>query len=161
VRIHAIALGMDAVGQTDVYERLAEVNGGRYVPIWNAGELPEILPYLSFSDLDVVRVRNLTSEAPAEAVRSFPDGVFDAYVRLVPGENRLEIEAALDDGRRARTTRTVVYTRPDSPSAEDRADAAALRERIRLRTVEMGLAAEARAARERQRRRLTLEAIPD
>ncbi len=156
VRIHAVALGNEAMRQTDVYERIAAATGGLYVAVESPGKLPRILPHLSLTGLEEVRIRNETTDSPAEAIRVLPDGGFDAYVRLSPGWNVLEITAELAGGGQARDTRSLFYVQPDAPSPSDLEAAAALREKVRLRTIEMGLAAEARAYRARPRRVLTV-----
>jgi hypothetical protein len=46
-----------------------------------------------------VSLRNATTGGQAEAVRAFPDGSFDGYVRLAPGQNRIEVVARMEDGR--------------------------------------------------------------
>lgn len=161
IRIHAIALGDEAIRRTNVFERVAVGTRGQYVPLENPGDLPTILPHLSLGGLDAVEVRNRTAGTSSEAVRVFPDGAFDAFVKLMPGANVLEIEAELVDGRRATATRTVVYHQPQTPNESDREAAEDLRENVRLRTMEMNLAAEARAHRAAQRRELTVRPEAD
>jgi hypothetical protein len=85
-------------------------------------------------------------------VRTFPDGSFDGYVRLAPGENRIEVVARMEDGREARAARTVVLVRPKEPSAEERAAAEMLLDALRVRTIEteLGVRARQRAPQERE-----------
>ncbi|MBW1688136.1 MAG: hypothetical protein JRS35_24120, partial [Deltaproteobacteria bacterium] len=99
-----------------------------------------------------VSLRNATTGAEAEAVRTFPDGSFDGYLRLVPGENRIEVVARMEDGREARAARSVVFVRPEEPSAEERAAAGLLLDALRVRTIEteLGVRARQRVPQERE-----------
>jgi hypothetical protein len=74
-------------------------------------------------------------------VRTFPDGSFDGFVPLVPGENTIEIEAVLDDGRRARVRQAVHFEPSEAAQAED----AELLSRLRDRTEETALAGESQS----------------
>jgi hypothetical protein len=94
--------------------------------------------------LDSVAIRNLTSGETGRAVRLFPDGSFDAYIRLSPGENRLRVTARMDDGREIHAERRVIYERPERPTAEDQARASALLESLRQRALETERAAAVR-----------------
>jgi hypothetical protein len=87
-----------------------------------------------------VEVRNATTGERGRAIRTFVDGSFDGLVTLVPGMNRIEIRARLDDGREIRERRRVLYEAPSEPSAEDAARTRALHHALRMRTTEMELA---------------------
>jgi hypothetical protein len=151
VLIHAFALGPEATRKTDVYEKIARRTGGRFIPIESPADVVDHLPRISLAGLQAVSLRNATTGAEAEAVRTFPDGSFDGYLWLVPGENRIEVVARMEDGREARAARSVVFVRPEEPSAEERADAELLLEALRARTIEteLGLRARRRAPQER------------
>jgi len=95
-----------------------------------------------------VRVANLTGMKRARALRVFPDGSFDAIVPLVPGYNRLRIEAVSSDGQRAEVERGVVFDRASASRAEIRRLANELLRELRRRTSET----EAWAEMERERR---------
>ena len=144
VLIHAFALGPEAIRKTAVYEQIARRTGGRLIPIESPADVVDHLPRISLAGLQGVSLRNATTGAEAEAVRTFPDGSFDAYVRLVPGENRIEVVARMENGRQARAARTVIFVRPEEPSAEERAAAELLLEALRVRTIETELGVRAR-----------------
>lgn len=147
VRIHAFALGEEAIRETDVYRQIAERTCGTFVPVESPGEVMHYLPYVALTGLEGVRISNLTTDTPGEAIRVFPDGSFDGYVRLVPGENRIEVRAGIAGDREARATRTVFFVAPESPSPADLEAAEALRGDLRLRTIETELAVRAGAQR--------------
>lgn len=65
-------------------------------------------------------IENLTAKASARAVRSYPDGSFDAIVPLAEGENTVEIRALFPDGERAVARSVVHYERPDPVTEADR-----------------------------------------
>ena len=70
----------------------------------------------------------------------------------VPGENRIEVVARMEDGREARAALSVVFVRPDEPSAKERAAAGLLLEALRARTIEteLGVRARQRIPQERE-----------
>jgi hypothetical protein len=80
---------------------------------------------------------NLTTGEPARAVRIFPDGAFDGFAMLVPGENQIEVNATLDDGRRVTASRTVHYEPVEDENEQDRSNAARLLLELRRRTSEV------------------------
>jgi hypothetical protein len=101
-------------------------------------------PIASIAELPV---RNAAlAGAPPRALRAFPDGSFDGFVPLAPGENRIEFEVVLDDGRRARAERTLIYEPIETPSADDEA----LLEALRGRTAETEIAGESQAGAKRK-----------
>jgi len=152
VLIHAFALGPEAIRKTDVYEQIARGTGGRLIPIENPADVVDHLPRISLAGLERVTMNNATTGTEAEAVRTFPDGSFDGYVRLVPGENRIELVARMEDGREARGARTIVFIRPEQPSAEERINAELTLEALRVRTIEteLGVRARQRVPQERE-----------
>ena len=70
---------------------------------------------------------------------AFPDGSFDGYLRLAPGENIVRVVATMAGGGELRETRSVYYERPERPTATDLREAEALRNDLRQRTVETEL----------------------
>jgi len=151
IPIHAFALGPEAARKTDVYEQIAQRSGGRLTLVESPADIVDRLPRVSLAGLEAVTLRNASTGAEGEAVRTFPDGSFDGYVRLVPGENRIQIVAQMEGGQEVRAARSVFFVRPEEPSAEERAAAELLLEALRARTVEteLGLRARQRARQER------------
>jgi hypothetical protein len=148
VLIHTFALGPEAIRKTDVYEQIARRTGGRLIPIESPAAVVDHLPRISLAGLQGVSLRNATAGAVAEAMRTFPDGSFDGYLRLVPGENRIEVAARMEDGREARAALTVVFKRPEEPSAEERAASELLLELLRVRTTKIELDVRGRQERD-------------
>ena len=66
-------------------------NGGELLVVEQPGEIVDFVPHMSLTRLERVELENLTASKPGRAVRLFPDGTFDGYVQLVPGENRLRV----------------------------------------------------------------------
>jgi hypothetical protein len=84
-----------------------------------------------------LRIENLTSGEPARAVRLLPDGSFDAFARLVPGDNRIQVGVTLEDGRHVIVLRTVHYAPSETGAERDRLEAARLLHKLRRRTSEI------------------------
>jgi hypothetical protein len=101
-----------------------------------------------FTGLDGVSVFNHTSEAPARAVRVFPDGTFDAYAPLEEGENELEITVYVGDLPPLKAKRSVFFARPSRVGEKQRQAAKALLLQIEYRTAELELLDEIRRARQ-------------
>lgn len=156
VRIHAFAVGQEALRGPFTVATMASETGGTFVPIRDPATLPEKLPMLPLSGLEDVRVRNLTSEQEALATQLRPDGSFDALVRLVPGHNRIEVSARATDGSRARSELRL-ERRADTGAGGDTNDpadaAAALDERLLQRRGDL---LEDDVARRREERRRAL-----
>ena len=101
IRIHTFAVGEEAIN-SPAPRLIAKRTGGRYTPVSDPADLPSLFQQLSFSDIEELRIRNLTTGGVAAAVDRYPDGRFAALVPTAPGENRIEIHArsALGSERR-------------------------------------------------------------
>jgi hypothetical protein len=114
-----------------------------------------VLPAIDLARVAALEIENVTTQEPARALRIRPDGTYDAWVRLRPGQNRLHVTATGEAGDTTRVERLIHYddTRPDPEEAER------VRREIELRTVEIQLEREARAGK--QRRVIELAPVPD
>jgi hypothetical protein len=92
-------------------------------------------------ELQQLTIANLTTGQPARAVRILPDGAFDGFAMLVPGENELRVSVTLADGRHATEARSVRYEPAETESEQDRRNAARLLIELRRRTREVEAAA--------------------
>lgn len=147
VRIHAFAIGAEIMEGTDVYRRISAGSGGHFVAVENPSEISLCLSHLQLTRPIRIAVANSTSGEAGRAVRHFSDGSFDGIVSLVPGENRISVEARAPGGALRALTRVVVFQRSDPTNA---AEAQAAREklaRLRQRTTETDLALEATRGR--------------
>jgi hypothetical protein len=156
VRISTFALGPRVPGEPDVYARMAARSGGEHVQVARAGDVLHALPRIDLARVAGVAIENRTTGAPARALRVRPDGAFDAWVQLAPGENRLGITARGPNGDEVREERRVWFDDqlPPDPEALARALQA-----IELRTLELELEREVRAGR--QRKQLEIRPVPD
>jgi Mg-chelatase subunit ChlD len=163
VRIHSFALGMSEIREGDVFERIASVSGGRLARVAQPAEIVHELPRVDLARVAEVRAENRTSGQSARAVRVFPDGSFDGFVALVPGDNAIAITARGPDGAERTLERVVRFERraPAGAAEAERIAArlAALLRRLRDRSVETALETEIEAQR-RASRELAVEAEP-
>ena len=136
VHVLAVGLGPDERQNSELLRELARRTNGRFWALEESAALADYLPQLSLVGLKSIGIRNLTSGETGRAVRLFPDGSFDAYLRLSPGENHLRVTARMHDGRETRMDRRVFYEKPERPTAEDQARANALLQSLRQRTLE-------------------------
>jgi len=164
IRIHAFELreSEHASPAGNVFAKMAEVSGGHYERLLQPGDAIARLRRTDLVGLADLRVVNDTTGQAARALRTFPDGSFDAFVELAPGRNRIRFEAAATDSTRAAAERIVDY---DASPPRDAADARARRqesegllEQLKQRTAETE--AWAQMERERRVRHLELEIHP-
>jgi hypothetical protein len=159
VRVFTFALGSEAEPALDVYRAMAATAGGRFERIARPGDAIARLRQVDLADLKQLRVENLTSGQPGRALRTFPDGGFDAFVPLAVGPNRLRVTAVSEGGTQA-TLERVVHYRPGAAGDADApalaAQQRALLDELRRRTREMELWAEVERGRAAQIRELEI-----
>jgi hypothetical protein len=160
VRVHSFALGEKAREKSDTLRELTERTGGRFALAEDLGRV-SFLRDVRLTGLDGVTIRNGRSGELARGVRVRPDGSFDGFVRLLPGENPLEISALVEDRDPLVVERSVLRVAPSQDDASAASRAAELLRDLRGRTQEISLQAELEARRaERSRRTLRIEGAP-
>ena len=120
-------------------QTVASATGGRHVSVKTAADIAVELQLIRLTGLADVELRNATTGAPGRAVRVFPNGSFDGYAPLVPGDNDLAVIATLDDGRRVESHARVHFESPAHPTAAQLAEAEKLAATLRERTVSTDL----------------------
>jgi hypothetical protein len=161
-RVFAYALGPEAVQQLDVFRGMAELAGGRFEKLDRPSDAMARLRAVDFAEVATLDVVNGTTGSQARALRSFPDGTFDALVELAPGANHLVFTARARNGSSETAERVVHYDRPTAlgPAEEEaqRQLLAQLAEQLRERTAETRLIKEMAGRRPVQRREIELRA---
>jgi hypothetical protein len=157
VRVHVLAIASQQMTPRPVLETLGRTTGGSFQTVHDPTELPVLLANTGLSAIEAVAVRNATTGAPALAVRVLPDGRFDAFVSLAPGENWIEVEARSAAGPSAPLRRRLLYEAPASRDAGRSPEAERLLETLRERTVELEALAELRERRQQQHRELRID----
>jgi hypothetical protein len=159
VRVYTFAIGSEAEEALDVYRAMAATSGGRFERIERPADAIARLRRVDLADLAELRIENLTNGQPARAVRTFPDGRFDAFVPLERGRNELRVTAVSEGGSRTSLERFVTYV-AEGPGGPDAATLAAqqraLLDELRRRTREMELWAEVEKGRSVQIRELEI-----
>ena len=147
IRVDAYALGPDALQGNESYQELAQRAGGRFIPVRTPGDIEHEFAELSLSGLERVSIKNLHTGESARAVSVLADGSFSGFASLRPGDNLIEIVAHLDDHPPIRAERRIFYDPPVERTPQQEREVTELLERMKARTVALGLAAEIRAAR--------------
>jgi hypothetical protein len=160
IRIYAFALGPTVAARPQVFLEMVRANGGELLIVEQPGEIIEYVPYMSLTKLASVELENATTGEPGRAVRLFPDGTFDGFAPLVPGENLLRVTAQGEAGGVRVLELPVRFEKTAGLSDEDRRRLEQLLRDLRARTVETELAQRARAKRQEALRR-TLEITVD
>ena len=162
VRIHTFALGIGEPKdkQEDVFARIAGLAGGSLTRVARPGDVAYELPRIRLEGVETVEIENLTSGASGRAIRLFPDGSFDGFIRLVPGSNTLRVTAIAEEGSRAVLERRVHFELSADPVAAE-ARRRALLERLRERAAENAFARRAKGTPEASERELEIELEDD
>ena len=156
IRISSFALGIGEPNDPDVFAQMAQVTGGEHVRVAQPGDVVEVLPAIDLAKVAGIEIENATTQDRARALRVRPDGTWDAYVRLRPGENRLRVTARGEAGDTTSAERLVIYDdREPNPEEAER-----MRKKIELRTVEIQLEREAREGKAQQRV-IQVEPVPE
>ena len=148
IRIYSFALGPEVASHPDVFLRMAKVNGGELLIVENPGGIMDFVPHMSLTALEGISIDNLSSSRSARAVRLFPDGTFDGYVPLIPGENLLRVTVRGEAGGTRTIDRRVHFEKTPSNTREGQQRLAELLKELQIRTLETQLAEEARRKRE-------------
>jgi hypothetical protein len=145
----------------------------------DAGSLPEIvtltegglklfadreslaMPLRESAALLRVDIRNHASGGQSRAQRVFGDGSFDAFVELEPGWNSIDVVAHFGNGAQVREQRRVFYRRPETPTSEQKREAARTLVELRRRTVEIENHPEAARAATRRKKEVVVRSTPD
>jgi hypothetical protein len=119
VRIHAFALGYDAVSRSPSYSlrRMARRSGGRYVALASPGEIVGVLRATPLSPVDRVQLKNRTTGRESRHIATGIDGSFYGEIPLARGTNEIEVAAIFSDDRRVRRRLVVEYV-PGEPTEE-------------------------------------------
>nr|MDJ0869545.1 VWA domain-containing protein [Myxococcota bacterium] len=168
VRIHTFGLGLaddpnaPESEDEDAFVQMAALTGGSHLRLDTPGEVVQELPRIDLAEVAGVEIVNATSGQSARATRVFPDGSFDAFVSLVPGENVIRVTARGARGGVARAERRIVFDRREPATPEE---AAALEARVRELEVELRARAVEtelylQMGRQRQQKALELELEP-
>ena len=148
IQIFGLALGPQAA-DVNVLRVLAEHTQGGFIALQQPKSTLGIVPAVSGDiALSKVRVRNLTASQSGRAVRLFPDGTFDALLPVRAGENKIEIQVALEAGGSATFHRIIDFALDET--------AGDLLTRLRERTVETELGMQAKKPRPKIRRSITV-----
>jgi hypothetical protein len=158
IRIYAFALGPEAIASQKVFAEITNATGGDLILVDQPGEVVDFVPHLSLTELESVAVENLTNGEKARAVRLFPDGSFDAYAPLAPGENRLRITARSSGGGQRVVERRIFFIQVPATTPAELEALEKLLEDLRARTLETELADRARRRLFERVRRLEIKA---
>jgi hypothetical protein len=138
IRVCTFAFGEDA--DMEFLSQLAGLTLCRLIPFEEPRDL--LIDRIGEPfELQQLRIVNLTTGQAARAVRILPDGAFDGFATLVPGENQLRVSITLASGRHATAVRNVRYEPAETESEQDRRNAARLLIELRRRTQEVEAAA--------------------
>jgi len=159
VKIHSFALGPDALSGPIATVEMAARTDGYFTPVRNPGDLIQVVDIVRFTEIETVRVHNLTTDTEADHVQLNADGSWTALVPLEIGANDIEILAIADDGRTA-TEKIRLQHAPGEVDPVVPRELVAQRNRLlerKLLELRRGRIAQERAAAEQARKELQIE----
>jgi hypothetical protein len=133
IDLYVLSFGEVEEESTKFLTTLAQAAGGSLIQVGRPGVLLNDLPSVVLTPLRL-EILNETTGERARALRTSRDGHFDGFVPLVPGENRLTVQATMWDGRLLIDQRVVHYQKPVVETEVDRRNAARLLIEMRRRT---------------------------
>jgi hypothetical protein len=133
IDLYVLSFGEVEEESTKFLETLAQAAGGSLIQVGRPGVLLDDLPSVVLAPLRI-EIMNETTGERARALRTSRDGHFDAFIPLVPGENRLSVQATMWDGRLLTDQRVVHYLKPVVETEIDRRNAARLLIEMKRRT---------------------------
>ncbi|HKJ23216.1 MAG TPA: VWA domain-containing protein [Myxococcota bacterium] len=159
IKIHSFALGPDALEGPIATVEMAARTHGYFTPVRDPGDLIQVVEVVRFTEIETVRVHNLTNDQDADHVQLNADGSWTALVPLEVGHNDIEIVAVADDGRTA-TEKIVLQHAPGEADPVVPRELIAQRNRLlerKLLELRRGRIAQERAAAEQARKELQIE----
>ena len=159
IKIHSFALGPDALDGPIATVEMASLTHGHFTPVRDPGDLIQVVEVVRFTEIESLRVRNLTTGVDADDVQLNADGSWSALVPLAVGKNDIEVVATADDGRTA-SQRTILQHAPGEADPAMPRELVAQRNRLlerRLLELRRGRIASERAAAEQARKELRIE----
>lgn len=118
IKIHAFALGEEALSYPRAAVGIAKESGGIFTPVLRAADILGVLEGISVVGVDYVQVLNETTGQRASQLRLAADGFFSGAVPVVEGLNRIEVFARASDGATGRDAISVYYQRGGQRSLE-------------------------------------------
>ena len=152
VRIHAFAMGPEALEGPVAAVEMAAITEGLFTPVPDPGRLSEFVDAMRVADIEEVAVRNTSSGEAAHEVQLHADGSWEALVPLQVGKNLLEVRASSSRGDEARATLLVHYAPGSARGALPAELLAKYNRLLQHRLIALGA-----QQRERMRRELVLE----
>jgi Mg-chelatase subunit ChlD len=113
ILVHTFCLGPEALGQPAACTQIAKLTGGRHHLIETPADIVEILPRTSVGRVELLSVRNVTTNQMAQSLTVGPDGQFTAKVPLAPGDNRVVVDLLGGAGVRKSAELLIRYGQPD------------------------------------------------
>ncbi|MFP6661753.1 MAG: vWA domain-containing protein [Myxococcota bacterium] len=156
VTIHTFALGKGALASPIAVHEMARITSGTFTPVRNPGQITSFLQGVSFTDVQDVVIRNLTTQELSFDVSLFPDGRFSGFVPARPGTNRVRVTALASDGSEGTVEVEFEFARTKLSKLE----LARELERIKARNKELLLLLERKRIqdfRDRQRKEIVIQ----
>jgi Mg-chelatase subunit ChlD len=113
ILVHTFCLGPEALGKPAACTDIARITGGRHHLIETPADIVEILPRTPIAQVELLAVRNVTTNQMARSLTVSPGGEFTAEVPLTPGENRVVVDLLGAAGVRKSAELVVRYGQPD------------------------------------------------
>jgi hypothetical protein len=108
ILVHTFCLGPEALGKPAACTEIARITGGRHHLIETPADIVDILPRTPIARVELLAVRNVTTNQMARSLTVGPDGQFTAEVPLAPGANQVVVDL-LGGGKVHKSASLVVH----------------------------------------------------
>ena len=109
IKVHAFALGEEALSYPRAAVEIANQSGGIYTPVSRPADVLAVLEKISIVGVEYVQVVNETNGQKASYQRLAADGFFSSAVPMTEGLNRIRVYARANDGSVGQATVDVHY----------------------------------------------------
>jgi hypothetical protein len=111
IKIHAFALGGEALSYPAAAVGIARESRGIFTPVIRPADILSVLENVSVVGVDYIEVANATTGQRASQLRLAADGFFSAAVPMTEGLNRIQLLARASDGSIGRDSISLYYER--------------------------------------------------
>ncbi|HEY7554991.1 MAG TPA: VWA domain-containing protein [Candidatus Binatia bacterium] len=118
IKVHAFALGEEALSYPRAAVGIAKESGGTYTPVMRPVDVLAVLENISVVGVDYVQLVNQTIGQKATHLRLAADGFFSAAVPVTEGRNQIEAFARATDGANGSDSITIYYQSSTQKSLE-------------------------------------------
>ena len=114
IKIHAFAIGPEALAGPIAAVEMAGRTRGYFIPVRKPGDLVNIVEEVSFANIEKVTLDQVKTRVVAQPFRITADGSWAGFLALEPGANTIRATAVAEEG--AKAERRIEVSLVDKPA---------------------------------------------